>query len=123
MLSTNRADELRMKWQGAANNFRTYGAAEYAAMMDQVLADFEHALRDDGEVFLNLTQAARVTGYTPNHLGRLIADKQLKNYGRAGAPRVRLAELPKKRVSIASQSTAPYDAGTDARLLLRRRGE
>ena len=45
---------------------------------------------------LRRVQAAEESGYTPDHISRLIAEKRIKNVGRKGKPLVRRGDLPRK---------------------------
>lgn len=88
-----------------------------APLVDEVLADLESvaAASDDD---LNLTDAAQVSGYSPDHLGRMVRNGTLINYGHKGAPRVRRSELPKRAKAVAVSGAKAYDARADARLSL-----
>ncbi|MGH7513403.1 MAG: helix-turn-helix domain-containing protein [Gemmatimonadales bacterium] len=65
-------------------------------LLDQVLAEFDEVSRAETESLLNLTEAARECGYSPDALGRMIRSGRIPNRGRPGAPRVRRADLPRK---------------------------
>lgn len=45
-----------------------------------------------------LTEAAMMTGYSRDHLGRKVTNGEIPNRGRPGAPRVRLSECPTKKL-------------------------
>ncbi len=45
---------------------------------------------------LTLEQAARKSGYTLDHLSRLLRDGTLPNVGEPGSPRIRRKDLPRK---------------------------
>jgi len=57
-------------------------------------------LRDDAAPTeahtLTLRDAARESGYTADHLGRLVRNGTLPNVGRKHSPRVRACDLPRK---------------------------
>ena len=53
-------------------------------------------LRQRDETTLTLTDAAKESGYSTDHLGRLVRDGKIPNAGRPGAPRVALRHLPRK---------------------------
>ena len=48
------------------------------------------------ETTLSLTEAARESGYSTDHLGRLVRDGKIPNTGRPGAPRIARSHLPRK---------------------------
>ena len=54
------------------------------------------ARRRRDETTLNLTEAARESGYSTDHLGHLVRDGKIPNAGRPGAPRIAPRHLPRK---------------------------
>ena len=54
----------------------------------------QQAARDNAP--LNLQQASKESGYTPDHLGRLVKAGEIPNAGRANAPRILRKNLPRK---------------------------
>lgn len=89
-----------------------------AVLVDEFLRDL--ASLSDSEPAVSLSAAAARTGYTADHLSRLVRDGALKNYGRKHAPRVRLSECPTKP-GLTRPSAYAYDADADARSLGARR--
>ena len=45
---------------------------------------------------LTLSEAARESGYSADHLGSLIRQQTIPNAGRSGAPRIRRADSPQR---------------------------
>jgi hypothetical protein len=79
---------------------RENASADQAATAWERAADeVEASLHDHGSEALPLQEAARESGYTPDHLGRLIREGTLSNAGRPNAPRIRRSDLPRKTVS------------------------
>ncbi len=78
------------------------------------------------EELLTVPEAARRTGYSEDHIGRLIRGRKLPNAGVPNRPRVRaadLASLPRlNRRPFAGTSDIAYDPTADARALRSRRG-
>jgi hypothetical protein len=71
---------------------------------------------------LSLTEAAERTGYSANHIGRLVRQGRLPNAGRKNAPRVRLGDLTLEvKPKLAGRSVRMYDPLSDARSLRVRR--
>ena len=66
------------------------------ALLDEVLRDFAEAIADRGSELLNLTVAAHESGYSADHLGRLVKGGVIPNAGRPHAPRIRRADLPRR---------------------------
>ena len=48
------------------------------------------------ETTYSLVEASRESGYSADHLGRLVRDGKIPNAGRPGAPRIALKDLPRK---------------------------
>ena len=87
---------LRARWEAEAATLRRRGASAHADLLDSVLADFDAAQTMQDAEACTLAEAARISGYTADHLGRLVKDGTLRNVGRPRAPRVRLTDLPRK---------------------------
>src|SRR5688572_19968649 len=66
-----------------------------SALAEEVIRDLEAATASSDET-MNLTQAAALSGYSADHLGRMVRDGTLQNHGKRGSPRVRRSELPAK---------------------------
>lgn len=69
-----------------------------ANLIDQVLSIVTPAL-DQPEPLHSLSEAARITGYSADHLGRLLRDGVIPNHGQKGRPRVRVSEIPVRQRS------------------------
>ena len=64
--------------------------------LEACAAQLEATLRERDEATLTLTDAARESGYSTDHLGRLVRDGRIPNAGRPGTPRIALRHLPRK---------------------------
>lgn len=108
------------RWQKKRGELAGYKAqVDGAALVGEMLADLD-ALAD-GEAAVSLPVARAETGYSTDHLSRLIKDGKLTNYGRKHAPRVRLSECPRKRSAtgnLAGGAGMSYHPTTDARSLV-----
>jgi hypothetical protein len=80
-----------------------------AKLVEEVLRDAEALFGSEENELLTLTEAAKISGYTADHLGRQVRNGTLKNYGRPHAPRVRRADLPRKPLLL--------DAAADTNLI------
>ena len=49
---------------------------------------------------MTLAQAAVASGYSADHLGREVREGRIPNAGRPHAPRIRRANLPRKRPEL-----------------------
>lgn len=89
-------------------------SAPAAAAFREAAEMVETALRDAAGERLNLTAAARVSGYSADHLSRLIAQGKLRNVGRKHAPLVMRGELPMKPRATAPAPALRLAAGAEA---------
>lgn len=95
---------------------------EGAAICDEVLADVQAVFTSEGEQLVTLTEASRISAYSPDHLGRLLRSGTIPNAGRPNAPRIRLSDLPRRpKGAIATNGHPAYDPAADARKLVSRR--
>jgi hypothetical protein len=93
-----------------------------ATILDQVLCELEGVTTSEGDSVLTLGVAAARSGYSVEHLARLVRDGTIQNVGRKYAPRIRLRDLPKKPLAtVAPRRPQRYDPTTDARRLRDRR--
>jgi hypothetical protein len=115
---TDRPDAaaLAPAWRERAASIRRY-APEVANAWEDAATELETTLRDIGADLLSLQAAARESGYSPDHLGRLIRRGKLTNHGREHAPKVRRAELPRKPVT--ARRLAPGPKGPNMEALTR----
>ena len=88
--------DLPWSWREMAKNQRLLGAEAQAKTLEWCANQLDECLNNAQDTLLNLKEASRVSGYSSTHLGRLVKDGKIPNHGRAGAPRVRQADLPRK---------------------------
>jgi hypothetical protein len=116
-----RREEFFAKWTDRAETLRRCSALVNGGdLCNEVLGDVRALLEDGGSDLLTLTDAATLSGYSADHLGRLVREGTVPNAGRPNAPRIRSQDLPRKPRGLAKQSPTPYDPDTDARTLLSR---
>ncbi len=85
------------KWMERREIFRrSHAWVEGARICDEMLADLGAVASDDQAQLLSLTQAAAMSGYSREHLGRLVRDAKIPNAGTPNAPRIRRCDLPTK---------------------------
>ena len=116
-------NEMRDKWIARRDELGKLAATVLgAALCEEVLADLEVLLKGEASEILTIGGAAKRSGYSADHIGRLIREGKLTNVGRKHAPRVLACELPRRPASrLAASHVRPYDANTDARSLRVRR--
>ena len=106
-----RRDELR----------RLHALVDGGVLCDELLTDLDQLTNDVGNEPLSLQRAAMESGYSVDHLGRLLREGRLRNAGRPNAPRIRRGDLPAKTAhAIASHDAPSYDPDADARSLVSR---
>ena len=87
---------LPANWRKQAKSLRRYGGETPAAAIERCAADLEATLVERDETTFSLVEASRESGYSADHLGRLVRDGKIPNAGRPGAPRIALKDLPRK---------------------------
>ena len=73
-----------------------FGDEARARALEWAAARLDAALDDFSNQQLTLAQAARESGYSPEHLGRWIRLGKIPNAGRPNAPRIRRGDVPHK---------------------------
>lgn len=73
-----------------------YAQPALASITTNHIKELEKALRNDFDQPLTLREAAKVSGFTEDHIGRLVRQGKIANLGRTNAPRVRRGDLPTK---------------------------
>jgi hypothetical protein len=111
--------DLLAQWQAHGKMLRSFGATPQAEAVERCAMELEQALAaEDGEL-LTLQRAAQVSGYSADHLGRLIRQGLLRNVGRPRAPRVRRGDLPRKAATLPLQASGLHLLGADPRQVAR----
>jgi len=115
-------DDILAKWQAEAAALDHRNAlVPGGALCREFLADLEAVIQSEAEEVLTVDQAAVESGYSKEHIARMVRQGTVPNAGRKQAPRIRRADLPRKpgRLLAPSQRVS-YDPTTDARDLLCR---
>lgn len=116
--SAGPAQQLATRWRGEAEILRRRGAAIQADLLEGCAEELLAAASEWDARVLSLDEAAAESGYSLEHLGRLLRQGRLPNAGRKHAPRIRRQDLPSR---VTPPRDARYDPRTDARNLLTRR--
>ncbi len=98
---------LPADWRRQAKSLRRYGGEAPAVAIERCADDLEATLRERDETTLSLVEAARESGYSRDHLGRLVRDGKIPNAGRPNAPRIARRHLPRKAPAQAPLAEAP----------------
>jgi hypothetical protein len=117
-------NELRAKWAARAAEFETLGVMVSASMLCRaILDDLESLPAGSEEVMLSIAEASTYSGYSQDHLARLVRQgklRTLRESGSRGRYVFRQGDLPQK-----PSGTHPIDAGVHelASRLSRTRGK
>ena len=112
--------ELASKWEKDAQLLAQYGSSQQADLLRNCSRQLFETISSENDVLLTLAVAASITGYSPDHLGKLVRQGTVKNYGRKHSPKLRLADLPKKPTTVVGGNSSKYDVDADARSTLGR---
>ncbi len=116
---TKPPDSLVHQWRTHAQTLRKYGAESQALAVESCAEELKLWLRECLTEALTLQEAARESGYSADHLGRLVRDGKVPNAGRANAPRIRRCDLPMKREDLRDELSASQFAGTSKEQIAR----
>jgi hypothetical protein len=105
-----RISELSEEWRALAEQQRRLGAEPQARTLEYCADALWGVLRANDDELLNLQQAAGESGYTPDHLGRLIREGKVPNAGRRARPLIRRSDLPAKPERLPSAGTAAAES-------------
>jgi hypothetical protein len=87
---------LPAEWRAQAEGLRQFGADAQAKAVDRCANHLEEAFRQTEAEQLTLQDAAEESGYSADHLGRLVREGKIPNAGRPSAPRISRRDLPIK---------------------------
>ncbi len=111
-------------WERFASDCEELDSHVSASMLTRkIISSLRDILNRDLNEELTLTEAARRSGNSAGHLGRLVRQGKLPNAGRKYAPKIRVGDLPKRAKNLARPKLDRYDPITDARSLRSRREE
>jgi hypothetical protein len=96
---------LHRRWRQKAELFRQHGHEATARAYELCSTELEAVLRQGQDQLLDLQEAARESGYSPDHLGRLLRSGTIPNSGRRNAPRIRRGDLPRRPEVAARHQT------------------
>lgn len=88
--------DLPGQWLALAAKQRRLGAVAQAHTLEYCAAELREVLRATNGEMLSLRQAAEESGYSTEHLGRMIREGKIPNCGRKARPLVRRSDLPVK---------------------------
>src|SRR5260370_5738208 len=93
----SRLDDIVERWMARRDVAKSLGGlVDGARLCDEVLRDLEDLRRVSDGAILSLTDAAERSGYSREHLGRLVRAGRIPNAGRPHAPESPIRDLPPK---------------------------
>ncbi len=95
----SRLDEIVERWIARRDVAKSLGAfVDGARVCDELLQDLEVLRRASTAESFTLAHGctAERSGYSRAHLGRLVRAGRIPNAGRPNAPKIRVADLPRK---------------------------
>lgn len=110
--------ELAETWRKDAELLDRYGDNQLATACRLHAEAVESALSAESEEALDLSTAARESGYSADRLRHKVANGEIPNAGRKGSPRIRRGDLPSK----GARTSAGFDATAIARNVLGQSG-
>lgn len=84
------------RWRQEADLLRRRGAEVQGGLLDCAADEVEAALHGHESEALTLSQSADESGYSADHLGRMVRDGKIPNAGEKNAPRILRRDLPRK---------------------------
>ena len=113
-------EDFVTKWASEAQAMRHRGVlVNGAALLDEVLRDFDAATRAYWDQPLTLSEGSLESGYSVGHLGRLVRDGQIPNAGRSNAPKIRRSDLPRKASGLRPRASGVHLSTATARQIAR----
>ena len=86
--------DLSHHWRTLAKELRRFGAEPQARALESCADELTEALRATSEELLTLRRAAAESGYSVDHIARLLRERKIPNAGEKSRPRVRRSDLP-----------------------------
>jgi hypothetical protein len=112
--------ELTTAWREQAKELERYQAHAQAATLQLCAAQLDETARRIDDGVLSLADASRRSGYSADHLSKLVATNRIPNAGRKGKPLIRVRDLPKKASPLVRDAAPAYDPIADAQSLRSR---
>jgi hypothetical protein len=113
--------DLSACWRRLAASLRPYAPAA-ALAYEQAADELNATLEAQQNAPLTLSEAARESGFSADHLGRLVREGRIPNAGRPHAPRIRRADLPRRpALPNAGDGTMLHSPGNLARAVASER--
>jgi hypothetical protein len=116
------SEELFQRWKSVRDICERVDAlVNGSRIIDEMLHDVALVEHHSNERLLTLREASVLSGYSVDHLARLVRQSVIPNAGKTRSPRVRLADLPRRPKRFDQTGKGSYDVNADARSLGVRR--
>jgi hypothetical protein len=103
-------------WTDRGNELKRIGAiVDGERLISEFLNGLDALFNTEQEQVLTLRQASNASGYSRDHLARLIKTGVIPNAGRRGSPRVRQSDLPRKTSNLRGESESPMISDSNKR--------
>jgi len=102
-----RPKDLLVDWRSEADRMALRGLRESVDLMRSMADQLEAVLGHQHSEILTLGEAARESGYSADHLGRMIREGTIPNAGRPRAPRIRRSDVPRKASELTKMGPTP----------------
>ncbi len=89
-------ESLVSQWRVVAETLRRRGATAQAVVLESCAEELEAALWEHEQATLTLKEAAEESGYSVQHLRRLVTQGLLTDVAESSQIRVRRGDLPRK---------------------------
>lgn len=99
--------QVAKEWRELSEKQRQLGAEAQARTLVWCADGLEARMEEARNVSLTLDQAAEESGYSRDHLGRLVREGEIPNAGESNAPRIRRRDLPRKPGYRAGGTSGP----------------
>ena len=108
--------DLLTRWRSEAETVGRCGHQSTSRLIRRLAVEVEEALRDDRDETLRLAEATLESGYSTEHLRKMVASGKIPNSGAKGRPLIRRGDLPNGPANPKGRFGSPED---DARSFLR----
>lgn len=112
--------ELERKWELRATEFRNLSAnVDGAAMCRLFIADLQALAAENEDVWVSIAEAAAISGYSQQHIRRLIQSRQVEVKGEGKRRRVCANSLPRKPSPLPTVNRKLHVIGATAEQAVR----
>lgn len=119
MLDPLTPSDLPETWRVLAAQLRSLGGDAQARTLEWCADQLTSAVLQKADELLSLHRASEESGYSIDHLGRLLREGKISNAGRRAKPLIRRCDLPVKASRRKAQACASPRSGYRSDRLFR----